>query len=193
MKPETLNILRSPGGCLPLRIKTESLADGSTVEFLTNDECGVMFPIREGIPVFVETKELIGSNKRYRNIYDRFAPYYDFISRVGLFFMGLSEDAMRKEFLKELEIERGGMVLETSVGTGSNFYHLPRDLRFYGFDLSWGMLRTCRKKMSKLVLPEVFFLGEVDVLPCGDEFFTFFYKMGVKKYVKSFPPERKTF
>ena len=178
MKPETLNILRSPGGCLPLRIKTESLADGSTVEFLTNDECGVMFPIREGIPVFVETKELIGSNKRYRNIYDRFAPYYDFISRVGLFFMGLSEDAMRKEFLKELEIERGGMVLETSVGTGSNFYHLPRDLRFYGFDLSWGMLRTCRKKMNKLGVAAELFLGEAEHLPFEDEVFDIVYQMG---------------
>src|SRR3990172_586800 len=153
MKPETLNILRSPGGCLPLRIKTESLADGSTVEFLTNDECGVMFPIREGIPVFVETKELMGSNRRYRNIYDRFAPYYDFISRAGLFFMGLSEDAVRKEFLKELEIERGGMVLETSVGTGSNFYRLPRDLSFIGFTLPWACPRPGRKKRTKLVLP----------------------------------------
>ena len=118
MSPKTLDILCSPQEHAPLEIVSESV-NGDAAQYLFNGEHGLKFPIREGIPVFVEPHQITGINTRFRGIYDRWAPFYDLLSRLGLYILGISEVELRKAFIGSLEIKAGDRVLSTSVGTGS--------------------------------------------------------------------------
>lgn len=178
MNPETLNILRCPVGFDPLQLVDQPSANGAAMQFLTNPERGLKYRIRDGIPIFVEREQITDLNSKYRNIYDHAAPLYDFISKVGLFVFGLSEEKIRKEFLGALEIKPGDKVLETSVGTGSNLRYLPRDANYYGLDLSWGMLKVCKRKLPKMGQRAELFLGEAESLPFADHSFDVVFQMG---------------
>ncbi len=54
-------------------------AGGGRGEFLVNPELGLRFPVRDGIPVFVEAQQITGINSRFRKIYDDWAPFYDLL------------------------------------------------------------------------------------------------------------------
>lgn len=178
MNAETLNILCCPARYVPLQLVTQSSPHGGAQQFLANDDHGIRYRIHDGIPIFVEREQITDLNNKYRNIYDRVAPLYDFISSVGLFVFGLSEKKMRKEFLSALEIRPGDKVLETSVGTGSNLRYLPRDANYYGLDLSWGMLKVCKRKLPKMGQRAELFLGEAENLPFADSSFDVVFQMG---------------
>jgi ubiquinone/menaquinone biosynthesis C-methylase UbiE len=152
--------------------------NGDAAQFLCNGEHGLRFPIRDGIPVFVEPQQITGINTRFRGIYDRWAPYYDLLSRVGLYILGISEIELRKAFIASLEIKAGGRVLSTSVGTGSDLPFLPRDCEYYGLDLSPEMLAICERKMRKLGAAAELFLGLAEQLPFKAETFDTVYQMG---------------
>jgi len=178
MSPKTLDILCSPLERAPLELATELSVDGETRQFLVNHELGFRFPIRDGIPVFVEPHQITGINSRFRRIYDNWAPFYDLLSRVGLYVMGVSEHKLRREFIEKLEINGSNRVLSTSVGTGSDLPFLPRHCDYFGLDLSAGMLGICQKKMRKLGVTAELFLGQAEHLPFKDETFDMVYQMG---------------
>src|SRR4249920_3345740 len=169
MNPKTLDIVCSPLEHAPLELATELSVDGEIRQFLVNHELGFRFPIRDGIPVFIEPHQITGINSRFRRIYDDWAPFYDLLSRVGLYVLGVSEYKLRREFIQTLEINGSDRVLATSVGTGSDLSFLPRHCDFYGLDLSAGMLGICHKKMRKLGVTAELFLGEAEHLPFKDE------------------------
>jgi ubiquinone/menaquinone biosynthesis C-methylase UbiE len=112
---------------------------------LRNTATGRVYPIRDGIPLFVST--LSGPNLKYQALYDRLALGYDMAEWLWRLFHRKSDP--RREFLSELEIGPQARVLEVAVGTGANLRYLPADIDFYGVDLSWGMLRKCRKNLRK--------------------------------------------
>ena len=178
MSPGTLDILCSPLEGAPLELASELSVDGEVRQFLVNHELGFRFPIRDGIPVFVEPHQITGINSRFRRIYDDWAPFYDLLSRVGLYIMGVSEYKLRREFIEKLEINGSNRVLATSVGTGSDLPFLPRHCDYYGLDLSAGMLGICQKKMRKLGVTAELFLGQAEHLPFKDETFDTVYQMG---------------
>lgn len=178
VSPKALEILCSPREHAPLRIVSESSLNGEPAEFLCNGEHGIKFPIREGIPVFVEPHEITGINSRFRRIYDRCAPIYDLLSRVGLYILGVSEIELRRDFIASLEIRSGDRVLSTSVGTGSDLPFLPRGCEFYGLDLSPEMLAICERKMRRLGVPAELFLGLAEHLPFKPGSFDVVYQMG---------------
>src|SRR5574341_645808 len=178
MSPKTLDILCSPHEHAPLEIASEPSLNGEPAQFLFNGEHGLKFPIREGIPVFVEPHQITGINTRFRWIYDRWAPYYDLLSRVGLYILGISETELRREFIASLEIKAGDRVLSTSVGTGSDLSFIPRGCEFYGLDLSPEMLAICERKMRRLGAPAELFLGLAEHLPFKPETFDVVYQMG---------------
>ena len=178
MLAETLEILRSPLECAPLELTTEVAPAGEIRQFLTNPRHGLKFPIRDGIPIFVEAHEITGLNRKFRGIYDGWAPFYDLLSRVGLYILGVSEKRLRREFVETLEIKPGDRVLATSVGTGADLPLIPADADYYGLDLSTGMLNVCRKKLPKLGLPVKLFLGQAEHLPFSDQAFDVVYQMG---------------
>ena len=112
--------------------------EGST---LRNTATGRVYPIRDGIPLFVST--LTGPNLKYQSFYDRIAPGYDLAEH--LYRMFTRRPDYRLEYLSELEIADTRVVLEVAVGTGANFRYLPADIDFYGLDLSWGMLANAER------------------------------------------------
>jgi ubiquinone/menaquinone biosynthesis C-methylase UbiE len=178
LRTESLAILCSPQEHALLDLVSEVSANGKTLQFLVNQEHKLKFSINDGIPLFVESHQITGINNRFRKIYDGWAPFYDLLSRVGLYLLGVSELELRKEFVGSLEIKPGDRVLATSVGTGSDLPFLPRGCDFYGLDLSAGMLKVCQKKMRKLDLAAELFLGQAEHLPFRDRSFDMVYQMG---------------
>ena len=178
MRRETLAILCTPLEHAVLELETDVAVNGEPQQFLVNHEHGLRFPIRNGIPLFVEPHQITGINHRFREIYDGWAPFYDLLSRVGLYLLGVSEVKLRQRFVDTLEIKPGDRVLATSVGTGSDLPFLPRDCDFYGLDLSAGMLEICQKKMRRLDAAVELFLGQAEHLPFKEESFDVVYQMG---------------
>lgn len=178
MRPDSLSILCSPLERAPLELSSHPAVNGETSHFLVNQEHGLKFPIRDGIPVFVEPHEITGINTRFRRIYDRWAPFYDLLSRVGLYVLGVSESELRRELVGALAVKSGDRVLATSVGTGSDVPFLPRECDLYGLDLSAGMLRVCQKKIGRLGTSAELFLGQAEQLPFRDASFDVVYQMG---------------
>ena len=148
-------------------------------DFLVGDRSGARFPIEDGMPVFLSERDLEGLNGRYERLYNRIAPIYDFTLRLGYVFMGRGgERQARWEYLKELEIKDGDRVLETSIGTGGNLKFLPRGARYWGLDISRGMLKVCRREVRRLGVQAELCLAAAEHLPYPDGFFDCVYHMG---------------
>lgn len=69
--PQTLHLLCDPRTHVPLELSGDNLV---------NFESGRRYPIRDGIPVFLE--EVTGPNRKYQTMYDRLAPGYDIAERI---------------------------------------------------------------------------------------------------------------
>jgi ubiquinone/menaquinone biosynthesis C-methylase UbiE len=142
-------------------------------EALVNSNSGRRYAIRDGIPIFVET--VTGQNKKYQGFYDRLAFLYDPAEKL---YRWLRKESFRKYYLDELEVTAGAWVLEVSVGTGANIPHLRSDVEFFGLDLSWGMLRQCRKNLKKWNRHAELFQGEGERLPFVDNIFDVVFHVG---------------
>lgn len=160
-----LPLLCDPDTRYPLEV-----VDGT----LRNAMLGRVYPVRDGIPLFVSS---VRSHQFLRQIvYDRIAPGYDVAERVLRWVTGRRD--YRPEFLGELELCRQARVLEVSVGTGRNLRHLPEDVEFFGVDMSWGMLRTCRRNMKSWGRQAHLFQGEAERLPFVGNVFDCVYFAG---------------
>ncbi len=141
---------------------------------LRNTATGRIYPIRDGIPLFVST--VTGLNLKYQTFYDRIAPGYDLAER---FYRWIKrKPSYRLEYLSELEIKPKARVLEVSVGTGANLRYLPEDIDFYGLDLSWGMLRKCQRNLIRWKREAHLFQGEAERLPFKVEAFDCVFHVG---------------
>jgi ubiquinone/menaquinone biosynthesis C-methylase UbiE len=128
---------------------------------LRNTATGRIYPIRDGIPLFVST--VTGPNLKYQTLYDRIAPGYDLAERLYHWFT--RKPSYRHEFMNELELTPQASVLEVSVGTGANLRFLPHDVEFYGIDISWGMLYKCQRNLLKWRRKAHLFQAEAERLP----------------------------
>jgi ubiquinone/menaquinone biosynthesis C-methylase UbiE len=128
---------------------------------LRNTATGRIYPIRDGIPLFVST--VTGSNLKYQVLYDRIAPGYDLAENLYHWF--IHKPNYRHEFIAELELKPNARVLEVSVGTGANLPFLPQDIDFSGVDISWGMLRKCQRNLLKWRRKAHLFQAEAERLP----------------------------
>jgi ubiquinone/menaquinone biosynthesis C-methylase UbiE len=165
MESEVLSILCDPD------TRYEFELEGST---LRNTATGRVYPIRDGIPLFVST--LTGSNLKYQSLYDRIAPGYDLAETLYYWFK--RKPNYRLDIIAELEIAPGARVLEVGAGTGANLRYLPQDIDFYGLDLSWGMLNKFRKKLKKGRRNAHLFQGEASRLPFRAEVFDCVFHVG---------------
>lgn len=141
---------------------------------LRNTATGRIYPIRDGIPLFVST--VTGSNLKYQILYDRIAPGYDLAERLYHWFT--RKPNYRLDFISDLELKPNARVLETSVGTGANLRYLPRDIDFYGVDLSWGMLRKCQRNLVHWRRKAHLFQAEAERLPFKVEAFDCVFHVG---------------
>ncbi len=178
MKPETVSLLCSPGTHEPLRLVSVQASGGMVQEELVCEHSGERFPIRDGIPLLLHESSLSGSNLRYQRFYNRSAGLYDAAIRLVAKLGGWGEERFRREYLRELEVQDGGRVLEVSVGTGANIPLLPARTSLFGLDISWGMLQKCRRNLKKWQLEAELMLGNAEDLPLRDESFDAVFHVG---------------
>jgi len=146
---------------------------------LRNTATGRIFPIQDGIPLFVSS--VSGSNLKYQTLYDRIASGYDLSERFLKWVRGMPD--YRQEFLKELEIKPGARVLEVAVGTGANLPLLLSDIDFFGIDLSWGMLKKFQRNLQQWNRHAHLFHGEAERLPFKVEVFDcVFHAGGINRF-----------
>jgi ubiquinone/menaquinone biosynthesis C-methylase UbiE len=112
---------------------------------LRNVATGRVYPVRDGIPLFVSS--LTGNNLRSQVLYDRVAPFYDAIARLYVWLSQVPDP--RRDFFATLPLARGARVLEVGIGTGANLPYLPGGIDLYGVDISWQMLHRCQNKALK--------------------------------------------
>ena len=165
MEREVLSLLCDPDTRYSFELEESSLRNTAT---------GRVYPIRDGIPLFVST--VSGSNLKFQSHYDRIARGYDLAELLGSW-VGLRRK-FRREVLNELEISARSRVLEVSVGTGANLRHMPPDVELFGIDLSWGMLQKCSTNLEKWGVRAHLFQCEAERLPFRAEVFNCVFHVG---------------
>lgn len=145
---------------------------------LRNPRTGVLYPLRDGIPVFVAPAAIDGPNARYQRLYDRIAPFYDLSTRFYAWLKSGAEETRRRVYLDLLELRQSARFLEVSVGTGGNWALLNRHLQFHGLDLSWGMLVRCRRLVRRLHIHAELCQGLAEHLPYAENYFDSVFHMG---------------
>jgi ubiquinone/menaquinone biosynthesis C-methylase UbiE/uncharacterized protein YbaR (Trm112 family) len=162
---QTLEILRDPDTRGELELRDDALV---------NPKTGAQYVIREEIPVFVGAAS--GQNRKYQELYDRIAVLYDPALAIARW-LKFGRD-LRLEYIRELEIPENARVLEVSVGTGANLRYFPPGAELYGLDLSWGMLKRCRKNLLRWKRTAALFHGEAERLPFADAGFDVVFHVG---------------
>ena len=166
MKRSTLELLCCPGCHSAISLRNGS-GDGPIDEgslFCSN--CERSYPIRNGIPHFMEPEDLEGPNRRFARGYDWFSRLYPLVTKLGFLGFG-GERKARKEVLDRLELN-GGRILEVSIGTGSNLPYLFETGHMgevYGLDISAGQLARCQSLVTRRGWPVDLFLGTAETLP----------------------------
>src|SRR5579859_7049311 len=165
MEEYVLSLLCDPDTRYPLETSGNNLRNTAT---------GRIYPLRDGIPLFVST--VTGPNLKYQTLYDRIAPGYDLAERI--YHWVTRKPNYRLEFINELELKPEARVLEVSVGTGANLRFMPMDIDFYGIDLSWGMLHKCQKNLVQWKRDAHLFQAEAERLPFKVEAFDCVFHVG---------------
>ncbi|KNZ69099.1 type 11 methyltransferase [Thermincola ferriacetica] len=170
MKSENVQFLCSPHTGERLELIVEQGAGGRPVELLVGQKTGAKFPVREGIPLFLDKSQMPGNNRKQQKFYNLVAPFYDFLHRMQTARQG-GEHLMRMEYIKELGIGDKDKVLEVSIGTGANLLYLPRTAQCFGIDISWEMLRRCKKSMQRKGIDVELAMAAAEKLPFVDNVF----------------------
>jgi len=161
-----ISLLRNPDTGNPLVRQNGFLADKVT---------GERFMIRKGIPVILRKDDVFGWNRKQQRGYDWGSRLYDLLYKFNLAKRWLSEIA------EIMEVNTGDYVLETSVGTGQQLLNLKKqgvEGHFYGNDISFGMLRRCRRNLKKWKIDAGLVQGNAETLPFGEEVFDVVYHVG---------------
>jgi ubiquinone/menaquinone biosynthesis C-methylase UbiE len=141
-----------------------------------------VFEIRDGFADLVHPRELMPSDAEFQAKYDVGAEDYD----SGIQWMwrafATDEDAARSELIDLLELEPGMRVLETGCGTGQDSWRITERLGDDGSlvatDLSVGMLRVSRRRLSDYRTAHELLLCNGAYLPFADDAFHAAYHFG---------------
>jgi ubiquinone/menaquinone biosynthesis C-methylase UbiE/uncharacterized protein YbaR (Trm112 family) len=179
MKRTTLEILACPFCRAGLNLAGQEgpVIDSGT---LTCPNCKKIFPVKHGIPYFLEPNELTGFNRRFARMYNLFSWAYALFSKIAFAYIGMDEETGRREVTDRLE-PRGGRVLEVSIGPGVNLPYLVhrRDVgEVLGLDISLGQLQRCQSYVRKQGWAVDLFLGNGERLPYRDESFDGVFHVG---------------
>ncbi len=182
MQLEDVAILRDPVTLEPLQHFPEQGRNGQS-GVLRNANTGQEFTVRNRISMFLDQAAVTGTNRKFQKFYDLLAPVYDAMIKSFLFIRRLGNDEkMRTEYLSQLEIAPGDKILEVSIGTGSNMRYLPKTCKYFGLDISLGMLKRCEKNLRKWNLDFELFFGAAESLPFADNAFDVVFHAGGIKF-----------
>lgn len=173
MEPEFLELLCSPGDLRPLR------AEGDTL--LAED--GRRFPVRQGIPCFLDNFSSPWQHRFWRTFYDRFAFAYDATLHLGERLRIGSEERIRRDFIAAQEVPKKGMVLEVGCGTSANRTYLPQDVTYVGVDISFKMLRRAKSRCAAQDLSAHFVQADAIALPIRGSQADLVIAMGVLQHI----------
>jgi ubiquinone/menaquinone biosynthesis C-methylase UbiE len=174
--PDVLEILQDPITGEPLDLVDSGPgADGQLVIARVS---GTRYPVTNGIVDFLAGAEMAGKNEKYRVMYDRISRLYDLPEKLlyavcpGWFW------TLKMEWMGEVEVSEGDTVLEVSIGTGLNLRFLQVPARYFGLDISMGMLKQCRRNLRAWNREAELFRGTAEQLPFTDEAFDAVYHVG---------------
>ena len=154
----------------------KGLCDANGV--LQAQNASATFPVIDKSIICFLDSELTGSNKKYQNLYDRFAPLYDLVTRAYARLRSHGERERVSQYLNELEIKDNDRVLEISIGTGRNIKYLNPRAEYYGVDISLGMLRRCNRVMKRQGREVILVQAEAESLPFKDDSIDVVYSAG---------------
>jgi ubiquinone/menaquinone biosynthesis C-methylase UbiE len=131
-----------------------------------------------GILTFIDQSDLEGDNLKFSKLYNKISPFYYISQKVfyGIKFGG--EFKFRNDFLQYIKVNDNDLVLETSVGTGDNFYYMNKNAQYYGADISMGMLKMALKHTKKWKIDAELNCCEAEDLPYEDNVFDVVYSCG---------------
>jgi ubiquinone/menaquinone biosynthesis C-methylase UbiE len=148
---------------------------------------GERFPIKKGIPIFIESSAVTGENKKYQSLYDKIARGYDFSEKLVADLTWGGRDKVRRDILDSVTPNPNDKFLEVSIGTGINLRYMPEGVDFYGLDISSGMLAQCQRNLSKWKLQAELFQGIAEQLPFRDNTFDVVLHFGGINYFNDKP------
>ena len=175
MQPELLDTICDPYTRKPL---WPICKDGK--DFLAPKDSGREYPIVDGIPIFLREEEMIGSNRKCRDFYDKIVFFYDvYIAMISLLRRKKGWHAACSELIRQISgVRSGGRILEVGIGTGLNLALLPKDARYWGVDISWKKLSRCRRRAARLQRDACLCLAQAEALPFHDETFDGVFSVG---------------
>ena len=155
----------------------------SLAPFMRGDLNPAFLTEKNGIIKYLNPQYLSGDNDKYRKLYDRLAPLYDFGERwIGFLKYGNTVAKMRRDMMQLLEWQNGANVLYVSIGTGKDFNYIPanvdaKSLQLIGADISMGMLRRAQKVWSRKLNLSLVQCAAED-LPFADNSFDIVFHVG---------------
>lgn len=169
MRPETIDLMCNPYKGEPFALK------GNTIQGVSS---GQTFPIRDGIPMVLAEEALTGLNRQSKMIHDIFAFSYDFVVSLGDRIRLNSEHKVRQEYIAKLPIQEEERVLETAAGTAANLFYLPKNIDYFGLDISFPMLKRAKNKARKAGREAELIQADCAYIPFRDEAFHHVFQMG---------------
>ena len=131
-----------------------------------------------GIYCFIDESELEGDNKKFVKLYNKISPFYYIGQKIFSKIKFGGEFNFRNDFLQYIEINENDTVLETSVGTAENFYFLNKKAKYYGADISMGMLKKAFRHIKRWKINAELNCCEAENLPYNDNVFDVVYSCG---------------
>ncbi|MHA1637375.1 MAG: class I SAM-dependent methyltransferase [Candidatus Thorarchaeota archaeon] len=155
MQEPHLKSLRCPRCKKVLRVHETALRTSEIQEGSLTCEKGHIWPITEGIPSLVYP-EISEADQKWITDYDNMAEKYDEMVLQYGDLLDVDLDEERKNFAQFMPMEGPSRILDVSLGTAANFMALSsiygeKTGRFnlHGMDLSWGMLRVAKRKITE--------------------------------------------
>jgi ubiquinone/menaquinone biosynthesis C-methylase UbiE len=131
-----------------------------------------------GILTFIDQRDLEGDNLKFSKLYNKISPFYYISQKIFYWIKFGGEFKFRNDFLQYIKVNDNDLVLETSVGTGDNFYYMNKNAEYYGADISMGMLKMALKHTKKWKINAELSCCEAEKLPYEESVFDVVYSCG---------------
>jgi ubiquinone/menaquinone biosynthesis C-methylase UbiE len=119
----------------------------------------------------------------WRRIYDLGAFAYDAVLSAGAWLRIGSEEHIRREVIGNVALAPDALVIDLGCGTAASRPYLRGRIRYFGLDLSRGMLVRAQRKCVGLHIPADFVQTDTTALPFSRAIADLVLAMGVLQHV----------